>query len=225
MAAGGLLDGGDEVDEMIKIHNFARGARGLRVMWQCEEMGLPYRVEVVSYPPSEAYLALNPLGTVPFLEDEGGAAINESIAMMLYLAQKYGPTPLLPGKDDPALARVLQMTAFGEATIGAGLNTLLEAHFGAPEAEKRGFSVRSQEARVERAVRFVAELLGDGPYLAGDHLTLADISVSTALGIWRGALGHALPDRLASYRERLAERPAYRRARSLCDGQIGPPPP
>ncbi|KYF49045.1 glutathione S-transferase, partial [Sorangium cellulosum] len=184
---------------MIKIHNFARGARGLRVMWQCEEMGLPYRVEVVSFPPSEAYLALNPLGTVPFLEDEGGAAINESIAMMLYLAQKYGPTPLLPGKDDPALARVLQMTVFGEATIGAGLNTLLEAHFGAPEAEKRGFSVRSQQARVERAVRLVAELLGEGPYLAGDHLTLADISVSTALGIWRGALGHALPDRLVAY--------------------------
>lgn len=210
---------------MITIYNFARGVRGLRAMWQCEEMGLPYRVEVVSYPPSEAYLALNPLGTVPFLEDEGGVAINESVAMMLYLAQKYGPTPLLPGKDDPALARVLQMTVFGEATIGAGLNPLLEAHFGAPEADKRGWSVISQEARVERAVRFAAELLGDNPYLAGDALTLADISVSTALGIWHGALGHALPDTLTAYRERLAARPAYQRARSWCNGQIRPSPP
>jgi hypothetical protein len=33
----------------IRIHNFPRGARGLRVMWQCEEMGLPYRVEAVSF--------------------------------------------------------------------------------------------------------------------------------------------------------------------------------
>src|SRR6195256_6800265 len=118
---------------MIRIHDFARGARGLRVGWQCEEMGLPYRFETVSFPPSAAYRALNPLGSVPFLQDGGGVAINESIAMMLYLAQKYGPTPLLPGKDDPTLARVLQMTVFGETAIGMNLNPMLEARFVAPE--------------------------------------------------------------------------------------------
>jgi glutathione S-transferase len=94
---------------MIKIHNFPRGARGLRVMWQCEEMGLPYKFEAVTFPPSEAYRALNPLGSVPFLEDDCGVAINESVAMMLYLAQKYGPTPLLPEKDVAAMATVLQL--------------------------------------------------------------------------------------------------------------------
>jgi glutathione S-transferase len=103
---------------MIKIYNFARGARGLRAIWQCEEMGLPYRLQTISFPTSEDYRAVNPLGTVPFLEDDGGVAINESTAMMLYLAQRYGPTPLLPGNDNPLLARVLQMTVFGEATIG-----------------------------------------------------------------------------------------------------------
>jgi glutathione S-transferase len=36
--------------------------------------------------------------------------------------------------------------------------------------------------------------------------------VSCALGIWKGALGKALPDRLVAYRERLAARPAYQRA-------------
>jgi glutathione S-transferase len=198
---------------MIKIHNFARGARGLRVFWQCEEMGLPYQVETVSYPQSAAYLALNPLGTVPFLEDQGGVAIGESIAIMLYLAQKYGPTPLLPGKDDPALARVLQMTVLGEATIGAGINPLLTAHFSAPEAEKRNWSVLAQEARIEQALTYVANMLGDDPFLAGEDLTLADISVSCALGIWTGALGKALPDKLVAYRARLADRPAYQRAR------------
>jgi glutathione S-transferase len=197
---------------MLKIHNFARGARGLRVIWQCEEMGLPYQTETVSFPPSEAYLALNPLGTVPFLEDEGGVAINESVAMMLYLAQKYGPTPLLPAKDDPAFARVLQLTVFSEATLGAGLNPLMEAHFGAPESEKRNWSVIALEARVEKAVRYVAGLLGDAPFLAGSQFTLADIAMSTSLGILRGALGKTLPDKLVSYRERLAARPAYQRA-------------
>jgi glutathione S-transferase len=197
---------------MIRIHNFSRGARGLRVFWQCEEMELPYQVETVSYPTSDAYRALNPLGTVPFLEDEGGVGLCESVAIMLYLAQKYGPTPLLPDKDDPALARVLQMTVFGEATIGAGINPLLGAHFGAPEADKRNWSVVWQEARVEEAVRYVADRLGAEPFLAGASFTLADISVSCALGIWRGALGKALPDKLVAYRERLAARPAYQRA-------------
>jgi len=44
------------------------------VVWQCEEMGLPYRFETVSFPPSAAYLVLNPLGSVPFLQADGGAA-------------------------------------------------------------------------------------------------------------------------------------------------------
>jgi glutathione S-transferase len=197
---------------MIRIHNFARGARGVRVIWQCEEMGLPYQVETVTYPPSEAYRALNPLGTVPFLEDEGGVAIHESVAIMLYLAQKYGPTPLLPSKDDPALARVLQMMVFSEATIGAGMNTLMAAHFAAPEPDKRNWSVLKLEARVEEALRHVVGALGEKPFLAGDHFTLADIAVNTALGMWRGALGRAVPDELVAYRERLAARPAYQRA-------------
>jgi glutathione S-transferase len=136
-----------------------------RGVWQCEEMGLPYRFGTVSFPPSAAYLALNPLGSVPFLEDDGGAALNESIAMMLYLAQKYGPTPLLPGKDDPMLGRVLQMTVFGEAAISAEMNSLLAAHFAAPQAEKRNWSVRTQEARIERSIAYAADMLGGGPFL------------------------------------------------------------
>jgi glutathione S-transferase len=197
---------------MIKIYNFVRGARGLRVIWQCEEMGLPYQVETVSFPTSESYRALNPMGSVPFLEDEGGVAINESVAMMLYLAQKYGPTPLLPGKDDPALARVMQMTVFSEATLGGLMNPLMGAHFGAPEADKRNWSVRMMDARVEEAVGYVEAMLGANPYLAGADLTLADIAVTTALGIWRGALGKTLPDKLVAYRERLSAQPAYQRA-------------
>jgi len=198
---------------MITIYNFARGARGLRVCWQCEEMGLPYRFEAVPFPPSPEYRAKNWLGTVPFLEDEGGVALSESVAMMLYLAGRYGPTPLLPNGDDARLARVLERTVFGEATLGSGINPLLLAHFGAPEADKRGWLVGAQERRIEQALGQLCEWLGAGPFLAGDELSLADISVSCALGIWLGALNKPLPELLVAYRARLAERPAYQRAR------------
>ena len=202
---------------MIRIHNFARGARGQRAMWLCEEMGLEYEVRLVSFPPSEAYLALNPLGSVPFLEDEG-VAINESVAIVLYLAQKYGPTPLLPGKDDPALANVLRMAVFSEATFGSGMNTLMAAHFGAPAADKRNWSVTMQEQRQEQAIEYICSVLGDRTYLVGIDLTLADVCISTALGVWVGALGKTLPPQLVAYRERLAARPAYQRALARCRG-------
>jgi glutathione S-transferase len=203
---------------MIKVYNFARGVRGLRVLWVCEEMGLPYQVENFGFPPPASYKALNPLGSVPFLEDDGGVAINESVAMMFYVAERYGPTPLLPAKNDPALARVLQMTVFGETTLGAQMNTLMAAHFMAQGDDKTNWSVRGTETRVNQAIDFVVAMLGDNEFLAGKTLTLADISISTAFGMWKGALGKAVPDKIAAYRDRLAARPAYQRAQQKAQG-------
>ena len=204
---------------MITIYNFPRGARGLRIFWQCEEMGLPYEVKPIPFPYPDDYLARNPAGGVPFLEDDAaGVAISESVAIMLYLAERYGPTPLLPARDDPALARVLQMTIFSEATLGGRMNTLMEAHFAAPDADKGNWSVRALGGRMTHALGYVADVLGDRAYLVGDDLTLADIAIVTALGMWRGALDGEVPASLAAYRDRLAERPAYQRARARAAG-------
>ncbi len=116
-------------------------------------MGLPYEFAAVSYPPSDAYRAMNPRGTVPLLEEDD---------------------PLLP--------------------VGA----------------------RSREA-IERAIEHVKTVLGSRT-LAGSQLTLADISVDTALGIWRGAFGKTLPAELSAYQERMAARPALQRARKVKQG-------
>ena len=70
---------------MIKIYDFPHGARGLRVAWLCEEMGLAQTFVPVSFPPDRSYRALNPFGTVPFLQD-GNVSMSESVAMMFYIA-------------------------------------------------------------------------------------------------------------------------------------------
>ncbi|BCW88495.1 hypothetical protein sos41_16360 [Alphaproteobacteria bacterium SO-S41] len=197
---------------MVRITNFARGLRGVRVFWQCEEIGLPYEVATIGFPYPDSYKALNPAGGVPFLEDEGGVGINESVAIMLYLAERYGPTPLLPAKDDPAFAQVLQLTVYSEATIGGALNTLMATHFMAPDADKKNWTAGMTEGRVAHALGYVAGVLGDKPFLVGDELTLADIAIGTALGMWQGALGKVIPAPLDAYRERLRARPAYQRA-------------
>jgi glutathione S-transferase len=74
---------------VIKIYDFPHGARGLRVAWLCEEMRLAHTFVPVSFPPDRSYRALNPFGTVPFLQD-GNESMSESVAMMFYIAQTCG---------------------------------------------------------------------------------------------------------------------------------------
>jgi glutathione S-transferase len=202
---------------MITIHNFVGGARGLRVCWQCEEMGLAHRVETVTFPPSAAYRAKHPLGSVPFLED-GAVAIHESVAIMMYLAERYGPTSLLPAKDTADFATVLDLTVFSEATLGASLNTLMAARYGAPPEHKDKGSARQNDQKVNRALGYLEARLGARDFLVGDDLTLADIAVVTGLGMMKGALQKPIPDALAAYRDRLLERPAYQRAKASQSG-------
>ena len=192
-------------------------------MWLCEEMGLPYEVKFVTFPPRAHYLALHSLGSVPYLEDNtAGVGLGESIAMLLYLASRYGPTPLLPPRDAPQLARVLHLSQFGEASLGAGVNPLLAARFMAPEADKDNWSTRAQRTRLERALTYVAGMLGEQEFLAASALTLADLSVAPTLSICQGVLGLPLPGKLDPYQIRIRARPAYQRAHLRCQGESAP---
>jgi glutathione S-transferase len=197
---------------MITIYNFDRGVRGLRVAWQCEEMGLAWRGEMLGYPVPAEYRAKYPPGSVPFLEEEDGGALGESVAMMLYLAQRYGPTPLLP-VEPPAMARTLQLTVFCEASLGGLMNPLIATRFVAPGDEKANWTQGFCEARVVDGLAYAVSLLGEAEFFVGDALTLADIAIATTLGMWKGALDKQIPAPLAAHRDRMMARPAYERAR------------
>jgi glutathione S-transferase len=198
---------------MIAIYNFPSGVRGLRIAWQCEEMGLAYQTIGFGYPPPADYRAKYPPGSVPFLEDAGGVAMGESVAQMLYLAQRHGPTPLLPA-DPVAMARVLQITVASEAALGGLMNPLIATRFVAPDDQKANWTHGFCEARVRDGLDYAQALLGDAAFFVGEGLTLADIAVSTALGMWKGALGHEIPPKLAAHRDRMMARPAYQRAKA-----------
>ena len=196
---------------MITIYNFTRGIRGVRVVWQCEEMGLAYRAVGFEFPVPAEYRAKYPPGSVPFLEDDDGVAIGESVAQMLYLAQRYGPTPLLPS-EPAALARVLQLTVASEATLGGLMNPMMGTKFAAPDDQKANWTEGFCDARVADGLGYAAGLLGDRDYFVGEALSLADIAVSTVLGMWQGALGKEIPPALAAHRTRMQARPAYQKA-------------
>ena len=203
---------------MIKIYNFAGGVRGLRVAWQCEEMGLDWQAEVFAYPPPPEYREKYPPGSVPFLEDEGGVAMGESVAMMTYLAQRHGPTSLLPA-DPAAMGQTLQLVVFSEAVLGGLMNPLMATKFVAPADQKSSWTQGFCHDRVSDGLNYAVSLLGDRDYFVGDDLTRADIAVSTTLGMWQGALGQEIPGPLAAHRDRMMARPAYERAKAKINGQ------
>jgi glutathione S-transferase len=196
---------------MITIYNFWRGLRGVRVAWQCEEMGLAYEAAGLDFPVPAEYRAKYPLRSVPFLEDEGGVAIGESVAQMLYLAERYGPTPLLPS-DPAAMARVLQITVASEASLGGLMNAMMGTKFVAPEDQKSNWTDRFCAARVGHGLAYADGLLEGREFFVGDGLTLADIAISTTLGMWQGALGKDIPAGLAKHKARMQARPAYQKA-------------
>ena len=77
---------------MLRIYGSAR-SRGVRTLWMAGELGLEY--EHLDYAPrspatrTPEYLALNPNGRVPTIDDDG-FVLSESMAINLYLARKHG---------------------------------------------------------------------------------------------------------------------------------------
>lgn len=118
----------------------------------------------------------------------------------------------LPPIDDDRCAKVLQFALLSEASLSSPMTPLLTARFGAPDDHKRNWSVVGIESRLKATVDRLGDELADREFLVGPSLTLADISVMTALRIWTRGLGQGLPATLQAYCERLQDRPACKRA-------------
>ena len=119
---------------MLTIYHVPR-TRSLRVIWLCEEMGVPYEVKTEVFgQPSPEFLEANPLGAFPGIRD-GDVLMGESTAIMQYVAETYGPTPLALTKEHPRFADYLQFVTFGEASLAAYMNPVIATQFMAPEGQ------------------------------------------------------------------------------------------
>jgi glutathione S-transferase len=199
---------------MLKIHGFGP-SRSLRVVWLAEEMGVKYQFVNHPMPVGDAYKKINPLGTLPFVEDDGSVGITESVAAMLYVAEQYGPTPLLPHKGDPDLGRVLQMTVFGEATLGMWASPVFGTRFAGPDNEHNNWTVNMAVGKLNTALRYLSDQIGSGPYIAGSKFTVADVSVGYGVGICGYLFKDDMPANVKDYHKRVSERPAYQRASAV----------
>ena len=112
--------------------------RGFRVVWLLEEMRLPYRLRDVDLlagvENDPEFLAINPAGYIPALQD-GDVTLVESIAIMEYLLARHGPTPLAPDVSDPGFPAYQQFLHLGEAGLAGPINVIVATHILGPETE------------------------------------------------------------------------------------------
>ena len=201
---------------MIKLYDFPLSPRARKVRVTLEAKGLEYEKIPIDITKGEqktpAYLAVNPYGKIPALQDNG-TTVYESTIIMEYLNDTYPTPPLLP--DDVgqrARARVLMHYAdnpyeHAVATLAAEL-LLKPLQGGTADHEV----VSQANAALNLCFDHLTNELGNNDFLVGSTLTLADIPyVSWALLFPRLNVDIPHP-RLEAWINRLKEQPSVQAA-------------
>ena len=181
----------------------------------CEEMGLPYQLHMLPFPPRvqrKDFLAINPLGTVPWLVD-GDITLSESAAMCQYLASRHGQGQWDVAPHDPRYGDYVNALHFGEATLTFPQTLVLRyAHFESPE-RRQPQVVEDYTRWYQGRLKALPLRLRGQPYLCGERFTAADVSVGYALLVNTFLnLHQAWPAEVQDYWDRLRQRPALQRA-------------
>ncbi len=155
----------------------------------------------------------NPLGKVPCLVMEGGEALFDSRVIVEYLDTLSPVGKLIPSVGRER-AEVKTWEALADGVLDASILARLEATWdGRTKAQRSQAWIDRQLATVQRALKAMSRGLGDKPFCAGIHLSLADIAVGCALGYldfrfpqmdWR-----AESSNLAKLHEKLMQRPSF----------------
>ena len=199
---------------MITLYH-CMSARSFRPLWALEELGMPYELKMLPFPPrvlDRSFLAINPLGTIPLLVD-GETRMTESAAMCQYLATRGAPTPLNVTPDEAGFGAYLNYLHFGEATLTFP-QTLVLRYLHLEPDERRQPQVADDYAKwFLSRLRSLEPLLQSNHYVCAGRFTVADISVGYALMLAEHlGLKPRFTPAVAAYWQRLRERPAFERA-------------
>lgn len=200
---------------MVTLYHCA-DARSFRALWALEELGLPYELKLLPFPPrirAPEYLEVNPLGTIPYLVD-GETRMSESSAIVQYLAVKHGG-PLNVPPEDPAYGAWLNWLYLGEATLTFP-QTLVLRYTRLEPTERRNPQVADDYARWFMArLRAVDAAVSKADHLCAGRFTAADISVGYALLLAETlGLSERFSPAVAAYWARLQQREGFKRAKA-----------
>jgi glutathione S-transferase len=200
---------------MITLYH-CDGARSFRPLWMLEELGLPYELKMLPFPPrvlAKEYMVLNPLGTIPLMID-GETRMTESSGICHYLGTRYGPTPLMVEPSEPAYGAFLNWMYFSDATLTFPQTLVLRYTQLEPE-ERRSPQVAADYAKwFLGRLRAVEAAAADAETLCAGRFTAADVVIGYALRLADSiGLARDFGPNVAAYWARLQTRDGYKRAR------------
>ena len=178
-----------EPKTQIVLHGVSLSGHTHRVALMLNALGLTYRFEDAPGPvrASPAFLALNPLGQIPVLQD-GELTLADSNAILVYLALTCDPERRWLPVDARVQAQIQRWLSVAAGQLASGpAAARVSAVFGRPS--------NPQHAATARQLFDVMEgHLADRDWLAADHATIADVALYTytahapeggiALGPW-----------------------------------------
>ena len=204
-------------DELVLYTNPM--SRGRIARWMLEEVGAPYRTELLDYASTmkeQAYLSINPMGKVPALR-HGDAIVTETAAICAYLADAFPQAGLAPPPGDRRRAPYYRWLFFSAGPVEAAVSN-----------KALGFVVPADRERMigygnlSLVMKALETAVSRSQYLAGDSFTAADLYVGSQLGF--GMMFGTIEKRPAfeRYWERISSRPACLRAKELDDASMPP---
>jgi glutathione S-transferase len=199
---------------VLKIFGRTNSVNVQKVLWCLAELGVPFeRVDAgLAYGKNNEpwYLALNPNGRVPLLQ-EGGFTLWESNTIVRYLSAKFGMGTLCP---EP-----LETRALAERWMDWQLGTLVEPVsivfrnlIRTPPERRDADAIARSTEEANRAAAILDRGLRDQPFVAGEQFTMGDIPAGAVVHRWLALPGIARPElpALRGWYERLCSRPGYR---------------
>ena len=197
---------------MLKIWGRANSVNVRKVLWCCEELGVPFeRVDagmqygVVNTP---EYRKLNPNGLVPTIEEDG-FVLWESHAIVRYLAAKHGAGKLWP-TDLRVRADADRWMDWAGSSFLPAFRPVFWGLVRTP-AERRDMKAIGEAAKkCGELAGYVDAALARRPFIAGEQLSMGDIPLGCHLHLWlKLPLERPAHANLAAWHMRLLERPAF----------------
>jgi len=191
-----------------------------------EELGAPYDMVALNLAAAEQrtldYLAINPMGKVPAIRDEG-VLITEQPAILMHLADLYPEKGLAPPPGDPLRGAYLRWMVFHGSCFEPAMTDFsrkrepvppMQCGYGDYDSVMHVVAAQLEHVQQNQVQQNQAQQ-NQGPWLLGERFTAADV-------LWGGALNFGLMMKLVpnwpvfrEYAERVQARPAIRRALEL----------
>lgn len=188
-------------------------SRGRIVRWMLEEVGQPYRTEIMEFADlsSAEYRSINPMGKVPAIS-HGHTIVTETAAICAYLADAFPEADLAPAPTDPARGAYYRWLFFGAGCIEPAVSNK-SLGFDIP-ADKRGMVGYGS---MDSVLDTLEEAVAEGPYLLGEQFTAADVYIGSQIAF--GTMFGTIEKRPAflAYLQRVSMRPAAVAAREIDD--------